>query len=227
MKNKSDIYFLVSLKTEKLLLKTMSTVRLILAFIATLVLTNSLVAQEQTYKLGLVGFYNVENLFDTIDTPDVRDTEFSPKGSKNYDADLYQDKLGNLSKVLSEIGTDLSPDGLSMFGVAEIENRSVLEDLIAQPKLKDRNYQIVHYDSPDKRGIDVGFVYNPKYFTVTESRNVPLTIFEADDTTRIYTRDILLAGGKFDGKVIYLMVNHLTSLPGGQFRSARLREAGD
>lgn len=204
----------------------MNTVRQLVCAIALISLANTSFAQEQTYKLGLIGFYNVENLFDTIDTPDVRDTEFSPNGGKNYNGKLYHDKLGNLSQVLSEIGTDLSPDGLSMFGVAEIENRSVLEDLVAQPKLKDRNYQIVHYDSPDKRGIDVGFAYNPKYFTVTESRNVPLMIFEEDDTTRIFTRDILLVGGQFDGEDLFVMVNHWPSRRGGEARSSRLREAG-
>ncbi|RME93971.1 MAG: endonuclease, partial [Bacteroidetes bacterium] len=77
--------------------------------------TGDLYAQ-QTYKVGLVGFYNLENLFDTLDTPDVRDTEFTPTGSKNYDTEVYRDKLANLSRVLSEIGTELSPDGLAVFG---------------------------------------------------------------------------------------------------------------
>ena len=202
-----------------------SFLRLVLAlfFAATLF---SLDAQEQSYKVGLLGFYNLENLFDTIDTPDVRDTEFTPSGSKNYNHRIYSEKLQNLSKVIGDMGTNLSPDGLAMLGVAEIENRDVLEDLIAQPSIADRNYQIVHYDSPDKRGIDVGLLYNPKYFKVTESRAVPLMIYETDDTTRIYTRDILLVGGEFDGEQLYVMVNHWPSRRGGEAASARLRNAG-
>ena len=186
----------------------------------------SLHAQDQSYKVGLIGFYNLENLFDTLDTPDVRDTEFTPAGSKNYNTRIYQEKLQNLSRVISEMGTNLSPDGVAMLGVAEIENRSVLEDLAAQPSLADRNYQIVHYDSPDRRGIDVGLLYNPKYFTVTESRAVPLMIYQEDGETRIFTRDILLVGGEYDGEKMYVMVNHWPSRRGGEAASARLRNAG-
>lgn len=185
-----------------------------------------LTAQKQTYKVGLIGFYNVENLFDTIDTPDVLDTEFTPGGIKGYTPAVYAEKLQNLSRVISELGTELSPDGVALLGVAEIENRKVLEDLVVQPALAKRNYQIVHYDSPDRRGVDVGLLYNPKYFTVTESRAVPLMIYEDDDTTRIYTRDILLVGGEFDGEKMFVMVNHWPSRRGGEKASAHLRNAG-
>lgn len=200
--------------------------RLLCLFCLSLLLRNAQLIAQDAYKVGLVGFYNLENLFDTLDTPDVRDTEFTPTGSKNYNGEVYQDKLNNLSRVLSEAGTELTPDGLAMFGVAEIENRSVLEDLIAQPALKDRGYEIVHYDSPDRRGVDVGLIYNPKYYEVTESRSVPLLIYEDDDSTRIYTRDILLVGGLFDGEPVYVMVNHWPSRRGGEARSAPLRNAG-
>lgn len=193
-----------------------------LLIVATL---STLQAQEQSYKVGLIGFYNVENLFDTLDTPDVRDTEFTPAGGKNYNTRIYTEKLGNISQVISEMGTDLSPDGLSILGVAEVENRDVLEDLVAQSSIADRNYQIVHYDSPDRRGIDVGLLYNPKYFTVTESRNVPVMIYRDDDTTRIFTRDILLVGGEYDGEKLYVLVNHWPSRSGGEAASAPRRNA--
>lgn len=183
-----------------------------------------LTAQEQSYQVGLIGFYNLENLFDTIDTPDVRDTEFSPGGAKNYDYKIYNDKLNNLSSVISSLGNNLSPDGVSILGVAEIENRSVLEDLVKQPSLASRNYQIVHYDSPDKRGIDVGLLYNPKYFTVTESRAVPMIIYD-DANERVFTRDILLVGGNYHGEQLYIMVNHWPSRSGGEAASAPRRNA--
>lgn len=195
----------------------------LIIFTASLLALN---AQNQSFKVGLIGFYNLENLFDTLDTPDVRDTEFTPAGAKNYNTRIYQEKLYNLSKVISEMGADLSPDGVALLGVSEIENRSVLEDLVAQPSIADRNYQIVHYDSPDRRGIDVGLLYNPKYFTVTESRAVPLMIYEEDGETRIFTRDILLVGGEYDGEKMYVMVNHWPSRRGGEAASARLRNAG-
>ncbi len=182
-------------------------------------------AQEQTYKIGLIGFYNLENLFDTIDTPEVHDTEFTPAGSNLYNSAVYQEKLNNLSRVIAQAGTELTPDGVALLGVCEVENRSVLEDLVAHPRIADRNYQIVHYDSPDFRGIDVGLLYNPKYFEVTESRAVPLLIYR-DDSTRIFTRDILLVGGEFDGEKLFVMVNHWPSRRGGEAATAHLRNAG-
>ena len=123
-------------------------------------------AQEKQYKAGIVAFYNLENLFDTINQPEVNDEDFTPAGANLYTATIYLDKLSKLESVLSQIGTEVTPDGFSVLGVAEIENITVLQDLINQPKLKPRGYKIVHFDSPDKRGIDVAFIYNPKYFKV-------------------------------------------------------------
>ena len=183
-----------------------------------------LTAQEQRYKVGCIGFYNLENLFDTLDTPGVRDTEFTPEGANRYTGEIYQEKLGNLSKVVAELGTDLTPDGVSILGVSEIENRKVLEDFVRHPNLRDRNYQIVHYDSPDRRGIDVALLYQPKYFEVTGSRSLPVLLFEAD-SSRIYTRDILYVAGLFDGEPIHIMVGHWPSRRGGEARSQPLRNA--
>ena len=194
-------------------------------FLSLLLLSLSLSAQDQSFRIGLVGFYNLENLFDTLDTPDVNDTEFTPKGSNLYNSAVYQEKLGNLTRVIGQAGTELTPDGIAVLGVSEIENRSVLEDLVAHPRIADRDYQIVHYDSPDFRGIDVGLLYNPKYFEVTESRAVPLMLYR-DDSTRIFTRDILLVGGLFDGEQVFFMVNHWPSRRGGEAATAHLRNAG-
>ncbi|MEL6655049.1 MAG: endonuclease/exonuclease/phosphatase family protein [Bacteroidota bacterium] len=195
---------------------------LALAFTTTLFTLN---AQEQSYKVGLIGFYNLENLFDTIDTPDVRDTEFTPAGSKNYDYRIYSEKLENMSRVISDMGTNLSPDGVAILGVCEVENRDVLEDLVVQASIADRNYQIVHHDSPDERGIDVGLLYNPKYFTVTGSQAHPLIIYEQDGTSRNFTRDVLVVGGEYDGDPMYILVNHWPSRSGGEARSAPYRNA--
>ena len=129
-------------------------------------MTTSLQAQQKkSYQVGIIAFYNLENLFDTINQPEVNDEEFTPTGSNNYTGKVYLDKLGKLSDVLSLIGKDESPDGFSVLGCAEVENESVLKDLVNEPKLKSRNLKIVHYDSPDKRGVDVALLYNPKYFT--------------------------------------------------------------
>ncbi|PHI18629.1 endonuclease [Lewinellaceae bacterium SD302] len=185
----------------------------------------TLSAQETQYKVGAIGFYNVENLFDTIDQPNVRDTEFTPAGDYAYNSTVYYHKLANLAKVMSEMATDVTPDGLSMIGVAEIENRSVLEDLVAQPALKDRNYQIAHYDSWDKRGIDVGLLYQEKYFDLDTARYLRMhDLFYADGDT-VFTRDILWVSGLYDGEPIHVFVNHWPSRRGGEAASAPLRNA--
>lgn len=171
--------------------------------------------QTKQYKVGVVGFYNCENFYDTIHDPQINDEEFTPGSQLHYNTSIYTDKVGRLAKVLSQMGTDISPDGLAMIGLAEIENEKVLQDLIAQPAFKNRNYKIVHYDSPDQRGVDVGFIYNPKYFTVLDSKpvNVPLT--ESDGKPHP-TRDILCINGIFDGDTIMVLVNHWPSRRGGE-----------
>jgi len=179
-------------------------------------------AQQKQYSVGLVGFYNLENLFDTIDQPEVNDEEFTPNGANLYTASVYLDKLSKLEEVISQIGTDISPDGLSVIGCAEIENKSVLVDLANQPSLKKRNYQIVHYNSPDQRGIDVALLYNPKYLKVlsSESLNVPL---KSSDGSPRYTRYILYVHGLYNGEHMHFFVNHWPSRRGGEEASAPSR----
>ena len=195
----------------------------IIIAIAILSMAGSLQAQQKkNYQLGIIAFYNLENLFDTINQPDVNDEEFTPTGSNNYTAKVYLDKLGKLSDVLSLIGTDQSPDGFSILGCAEVENESVLRDLVNEPKLKARNLQIVHYDSPDKRGVDVGLLYNPKYFTPKFSE--PLFIdLRTPENPEYYTRDILYVYGMYLGEPIHVLVGHWPSRRGGEEASAPSR----
>ncbi|MFN9597343.1 MAG: endonuclease [Bacteroidota bacterium] len=178
--------------------------------------------QSKKYRVSCIGFYNLENLYDTVDDPEKSDEEFLPNGTKRYTAEVYKDKLHNLATVISQIGTDDSPDGLSILGVAEIENRKVLEDLAAQPELKSRNYKVVHYDSPDRRGVDVALFYNPKYFRELNSGslNVPL---KNQDGTPYATRDVLWVYGLHNGEPVHLFVNHWPSRRGGEEASAPSR----
>lgn len=188
-----------------------------------MMVTNTTSAQnEQKFKVGCVGFYNLENLFDTIDSPDTRDFEFTPKGKNNWTSVRYLKKLKNMATVISQIATETTPDGLAILGVSEIENRQVLEDLVAQPEIAERNYQIVHYNSPDRRGVDVGLLYQKKYFTVTNTSSHTLHIEGKDD---FYTRDQLLVSGIFDGDPLHIIVNHWPSRYGGEKRSRPLRNA--
>lgn len=177
-------------------------------------------AQKTNYKIAAIGFYNLENFYDTINDPNKNDEEFLPGGAYNYTGKVYFDKVSHLSDVISLEATDVTPDGLSIMGCAEIENEIVLNDLINTPKLKNRNYKIVHYDSPDIRGVDVGLIYNPKYFTPKFSEPLFVPLFEEDKVTPRYTRDILYVYGIYDGEPLHIMVGHWPSRRGGEEASA-------
>lgn len=202
--------------------------KLLVALLAFILSNLNVSAQSKDhYKVACIGFYNCENFYDTINQPNVQDEEFLPESPKHYNATLYLDKVHHLAEVLSQIGTDTIADGLSMFGCAEIENELVLKDLINDPQLVYRNYKIVHYDSPDLRGIDVALIYNPKYFKVLHSE--PLFVHlpdEADSTGAMkqhYTRDVLYVYGEYDGEPMHVFVNHWPSRRGGEETSAPFR----
>ena len=185
-------------------------------------------AQKQNYKVTVVAFYNLENFYDTLDDPKIDDEEFLPTGPRNYNGSIYLNKVNKLASVIQRLGTDDEkvpcPDGPAILGVAEVENIHVLQDLVSNPLIKSRNYQIVHYDSKDRRGVDVGFLYNPKYFKVLDSRalfvNLPRGAKDA-----YYTRDVLWVKGLFDGELVNIYVNHWPSRVGGEVRSAPGRAA--
>jgi len=168
-------------------------------------------AQEQV-KVAAIGFYNVENLFDTEDDPDIWDEEFTPDGKKAWTEDKYKEKITNMAYVISQMGKDLTPNGVSILGLSEIENRKVVEDLLQDPQIKDRGYEIVHYDSPDFRGIDVGLIYNPDHYKVTKSTPINVDISVGD--RKRTTRDILHVEGMFDGEPLHILVNHWPSRRG-------------
>jgi hypothetical protein len=177
------------------------------------VITN--VNAQNDYRVINLGFYNLENLFDTLDTPGKNDADFLPTGSYNYNSFVYYDKLKNLSRVISEIGTEMNPDGVAILGVAEIENRAVLEDLAAQAPLIRRNYQIIHEESPDGRGIDVALLYNPKYFKELKHEIIPVKL-DGDEGKSYYSRDILWVTGILGGvDTLHVFVNHWPSRRGG------------
>ena len=217
--------------------------------IAILVVLSSIFAakaQQKKYIVHTVAFYNFENLFDTIDNPN-NDEEWLPNGTQRWTSKKYNQKLENLSKVLMQIGTnDQQKEGPTFIGGSEIENRGVLEDLVNHPNIVKNDYGIVHFDSPDKRGIDVALLYQKKYFKPTSFVNIPLIIYrginnEKDKETeedkidndkievaynnRVYTRDILLVTGFLEGEEINILVNHWPSRSGGEKKSSPFREA--
>lgn len=196
------------------------------AFILSLLVITcfSAFGQKKDFKPVIISFYNLENLFDTLDNTLINDEEFLPSGPRNYNASIYFDKLDKLATVISEIGTEINADGPAVLGVAEVENDTVLNDLIKHKLIEKRNYKIVHYDSKDARGIDVGLLYNPKYFTVEASDKLYVQL-PGGAKDAYYTRDVLWVKGKLDGETIHIYVNHWPSRSGGEKRSAPGRNA--
>ncbi|MCX8020752.1 MAG: endonuclease/exonuclease/phosphatase [Chitinophagaceae bacterium] len=179
---------------------------------------------SQKFKSAIIGFYNLENLYDTVDNPSINDEEFTPFGPKNYNGEIYRDKLNKLAKVIAEMGADLNPDGPAILGVCEVENDTVLNDLANHPMLAQRKYRYVHYNSPDERGVDVALLYNPKYFRPDTSKNLFVQI-PGGAKDAFFTRDILWIKGTLDGEIIHVYVNHWPSRRGGEERSEPAREA--
>lgn len=193
-----------------------------LFLLANLIFVGNLFAQNKKYTVATVGFYNLENLFDTIHDANKRDYEYLPAGRNKWNSEKYNDKLFNMARVISQIGRNDSSNGLDILGVAEIENRRVLDDLVKQTPIKNRNYQIVHFESPDKRGIDVGLLYNPKTFKVLSYKKYQYQPILAKNDT-LFTRDQLLVSGLLYGDKVHVIVNHWPSRRGGEKRSRPLR----
>ena len=179
-------------------------------------------SQDKRYMVLGVAFYNLENLFDTINNNGKYDLEFSPEGAKKWDSEKYHAKLNNMAQAIASLATEVTPLGPAIIGVSEIENRSVLDDLVKNEQIKEWQLQVIHHDSPDRRGIDVGLLYNPYYFEPLHVTNHTLVI-DGDSTFR--TRDQMCVTGLLSGEKVSVIVNHWPSRLGGEQRSSHLREA--
>lgn len=188
-----------------------------------LITLTPLFAQSKKYRGCTIAFYNLENFYDTIHNPKVNDDDFTPTGIKKYTGDIYFDKLNKLATVISLIGTDISSAGPAVIGVTEIENDTVLNDLVHHRLLKQRHYQLIHYDSKDPRGIDVALLYNPKIFMPEKSETLFIPL-PGNSKEALYTRDILYVKGILAGEPVHLYVNHWPSRKGGEERSSPARE---
>ncbi len=185
-------------------------------------------AQDQTlrtYQIRTVAFYNLENLFDTIDNPTIRDEQSPIMELKANKSDVYFDKIDKLGKVISQIGRSKNPNAPEIIGLAEIENDTVLKDLIHSEFLKDKGYDFVHVNSPDRRGIDVALLYQPQYFKPDSFKNYPFYL-NNEEGNRIYTRDQLLVSGYLDNEMIHIIVNHWPSRRGGSKSIPYRKKAG-
>lgn len=157
-----------------------------------------------------IAFYNLENLFDTGDDPKTLDDDFTPEGKLRWDGARYKNKLNKLSRVISKIGKNDTQGPPSILAVAEVENKTVLKDLVNTKKLKEYDYGFVHYDSPDERSIDCALLFRKAHFQVVESQ--PFTLYtESEPGIRDYTRDILYVKGELMGTMVHILVNHWPS----------------
>jgi endonuclease/exonuclease/phosphatase family metal-dependent hydrolase len=249
-----------------------------LCFIFILVFSAHSQSLAQNYQVTAIGFYNFENLFDTLpsvdafntaaynagiypytrtlpwnsvdsdsvetwgeeeladwlqltDRPDEdvvymdkRDDDFTSGGALRNTPEVYEAKLGKLAEVVALMGTSVTPDGVALLGVCEVEQRSVLEDFVRQEAVQNRNYQIIHHNSMDFRGIDNALLYQAKYFTPEQYSMLPVQIF-SDKGERQFTRDILYVEGLLNGEKVHVFVNHWPSRSGGEQVTRHKREA--
>ncbi len=167
-------------------------------------------AQGRRFEMHAIGFYNLENLFDTRHDAGKNDYQYLPDGTNKWTDLKYQHKLKNMSRVLSEMATDVVPYGCVAIGVSEVENSHCMTDLCNQPALKARNYKFCHVEGPDKRGVDCALIYNPKYFTVRNVKLVPYVFESAADKGRA-TRGFLTVSGTLSGEHVTIVVCHWPS----------------
>jgi predicted extracellular nuclease len=184
-------------------------------------LLNITVFAQKEYKTAVVAFYNLENLFDTEDDPLIDDAEFLPSGANQWTEERYQQKLIRLSEVIDALAKEKGCP--IVLGTSEIENEKVMLDLASTEILKPYHFGVVHHNSPDRRGVDVAFLYNKDRFKVLSQKAFRL-YYAADTSFR--TRDQLLMSGIVDNSdTLHFIVNHWPSKRGGEKRSMPLRMA--
>ncbi len=174
--------------------------------------------QSRKFDIHTIAFYNVENLFDTIDDRYKYDNDFTPNGLHQYTTKIYWDKIAKISRVLALIGREENPKPPAIIGLCEVETTAVLEDLINHHLLKNENYGIVHYESPDERGIDVALLYQKEHFKKLRHQVYAPQLFDLNGQ-RDYTRDQLVVSGQLDGELMHFIVNHWPSRRGGSIKS--------
>lgn len=181
-----------------------------------LAISLSLTLQAQNeHRKAIVGFYNLENLFDTINDPNKNDEQFLPDGDYRWTSERYFAKLDRLSEVINEMAK--MDGGLVALGVSEVENEQVLLDLCATERLKPYGLKVCHHESPDRRGVDVAFLYNPARLRIIDTAAFPLVV---PNQPQFISRDQWLMTGILDNTdTLYLLVNHWPSKSGGEKRS--------
>ena len=179
---------------------------------------------ENRFSIRTIAFYNVENLFDTVNDSLYFDDEMTPDGNYNWTLERYSLKIDHIAKVISKIGKSITQTCPDIVGLCEVENLNVIKDLINHPFLRTYGFKIIHFDSPDERGIDVALIYKSNRFIPISFKSHRLLIFN-DSDERDYTRDQLVVEGLLEGEEFYIIVNHWPSRSGGAARSSPYRKA--
>ena len=181
----------------------------------------------------VVGFYNVENLFDTEHDRGKNDRAFTPEGENAWTPDKYEIKLSNIASVIRGMA-EKNGRWHALLGMAEVENDRVLKDLTARAEIAEAGYKFVHYESPDPRGIDCALLYRPEFFELLESHTLPFDfnttggiVFEKtpEEQRSFKTRDILCVRGRLGGEMTAVYVCHWPSRSGDKGSDLRCRAA--
>ena len=199
--------------------------RLILIFFVCFFQVVRITAQEEKeYLLRSILFYNVENLFDTINNPLTFDDDRTPTGKYKWSSEKYFGKLDRIAEVISKFKINDKPIMPDLIGLCEVENDRVLKDLVSHPRLRSFSFGIIHEDSPDERGIDVALLYRKSTFIPDSFQSHRLLLFD-EELNREYTRDQLVVSGLLDNEEILIIINHWPSRRGGAIKTSRYREA--
>ncbi len=186
-----------------------------LLIIVLVIIISSCSIKTQTFSLA---FYNVENLFDTINDPTIHDETYLPGSELDWDTEKYQHKLDNIAKVLRAIDTVEFP---ATIGLAEVENIGVLNELVKHPTISKAGYKILHQEGKDERGIDVALLYIPEKYMPSETQYISLNFPFGPE---VGVRDILYSKGVVNEKdTVHIFINHWKSRWGGQEESEPFR----
>lgn len=176
------------------------------------------VHSQKNVNSFIVVSYNVENLFDTINTPQVDDDEFTPGGAKKWTYDRYEKKLDDLARAILSIPERELP---AVIGLAEVENRQVLEDLVNNRGLRRGEYEIIHEEDQDPRGIECALIYRPEIFKYRSHDYIPIE--DPMDPDYLYRGILHVKGTGPDGSNLHIYMNHWKSRSGGEQETERQR----
>ncbi|MFT5231059.1 MAG: endonuclease/exonuclease/phosphatase family metal-dependent hydrolase [Patiriisocius sp.] len=169
-----------------------------------------------------IAFYNLENLFDTVNDPEKMDEDFTPQSDRKWNEDRLAAKVRKLGSVIARIGEQDNPNYPTLVGVAEVENEFVMQRLVDSPHLKELGYSFAHFNSPDERGVDTALIYRSSFFKVLTSEAIFVPIVTPKGHPDL-TRDILHVTGELEGQRVHVLVNHWPSRRAGEDETAYRR----